>query len=212
MTAAGIPMSATTSRPHRSQAGGRTCPCFGAPNATVRAALSRPRQEAAVRGEPRRDVHRDDGRLRRPASSTIATPTSPRGRASMPVPRSASTIRSPRPGQGAPPGALVGHLLHLGGAARRLIEGRHLHSGVPSHVLARAKRATRGRSLRSCRAATKPSPPLLPLPHSTRAGARPRMCTDRPRATAARRSPSARPRTARLLDGPPVGLPHLRRR
>ena len=96
--ARGMPMSATTSSPTWSQAGGSTCPCLGAANVTVQVACTAGHDTSPVSdGDAGRKVdgdHRDAGRAPRPGPASMARPTTP-GAA-----RSAGRCRAARPRSG----------------------------------------------------------------------------------------------------------------
>ena len=140
-----MPMSATVTTPACERPGSNSRPGFRAANVTVRSALTAGPSIAPVKPvDARRDV---DGNDRRPAVRPRCRPPTPRHpRASpvKPVPNIASTKTSAR--------------------AERALEACRARSRLPAQTCRPALP-----SPRSTRAATRPSPPLLPLPHTTTA-------------------------------------------
>ena len=120
----------------------------------------RRRRWARRRRRPRRrGAARVDRLDRRPRPARGARPQKP-------VPRIASTIAA------APVQRAGARTAARGGAARQALE---VGAGVAAQLVAgrrAAARRRRGRASRSSRATTRPSPPLLPLPHDDHDAAR----------------------------------------
>ena len=168
MTPAGIPISATTSSPARASAGGSTSGIFGAPRATVTAACTAGPSGRWLSAD--RPLGRSTETIGAGAAFTSSTTarSMPSNGLPSPVPNTASTITS----YAAISDPCSAHEA-LSGTARTRAPMRprmsRLVRASPRTASGAASRKTVGSTPRprSRRATTKPSPPLLPRPHST---------------------------------------------
>ncbi len=159
-TAAGIPISATIVSPHKPRPGNSKCPGFLRKKVTVRIAVgAMPRTAPVAPSTPlgTSTATTASRRATTPAITSRATPSIGRER---PAPNSASMTRLVSAGRSGARGS-TGRFQR---AACRAASPRSL-SRSPS----RKRRSGQPRSAR-WRAATNPSPPLLPGPQSTATG------------------------------------------
>src|SRR5688572_3944186 len=200
-SAAGTPISTTSTRPASSTPAPTTSPTLRAANVGVsQACTTGPAGGSPSAGNPEGMSSATTGRP--PALiASMSAAISGAGVPCVPVPSSASTTTSLCPSVEARP--LASSTRRAAIPARRI--SRYFSAASPASVSGGTARWTTGRAPASFkrRATTKPSPPLPPLPQ-TSATRRPRA--RRPRAGSARSSASAAPRPAFSMRVAP-GMP-----
>ena len=192
-TASGMPISATVTGPHRRRPGSSRWPGFGRAKVTVSVAVTTgPRGAPVSPSRPEGTSTASTGTpeaLMRPTRAAAA-PSSGRER---PAPNRASTT-SAKPAGSAPAASATGPVHSAAAAAASpRSAARSPRSATSTAIPAAARR----------RAATNPSPPLLPGPHRTRTRPSPALAP----AIASTRSATAAPaRRIRSRPGVPAAI------
>ena len=162
----GDPMSTTRTVPERSAPGSSTEPTFAAPNATVRSAQTAEPSTAPVRPSTPEGMSAATTGARAALSASIASSQTPSGSPRKPVPKSASTATSARASDRSSRDASHSRAASPCSASRaRFVPA----AWEPVAAASTMTMSTRMPSRARCRAATNPSPPLLPFPHTTTA-------------------------------------------